>query len=121
MSLGPEVISYFAFMAYPRLRKEVVYFCISIVVVANGTFSHFLKTGFHNTYLLVLVCKITKIKIFDDKRQHNKKVESGGKLCGTDKSQSQISSTLFRREATQNPIIITLLPARKDKPAFISD
>ena len=28
---------------------------------------------------------------------------------------------LLRREATQNPIIITLLPARKDKPAFISD
>ena len=64
---------------------------------------------------------VTKIKIFDDNREHNKKVESGGKLCGTDKSQFQISSTLFRREATQNPIIITLLPARKDKLALISD
>ena len=55
------------------------------------------------------------------KREHNKKIESGGKLWGTDKSQSEISSTLFQREATQNPIIITLLPARKDKPALISD
>ena len=65
---------------------------------------------------------VTKIKIFDDKREHNKNVVSGRKLCGTDKSQSQISSTtLFRREATQNSIIITLLPARKDKPALISD
>ena len=58
---------------------------------------------------------VTKIKIFDDKREHNKKVESGGKLCGTDKSQFQISSTLFRREATQNPIIITLLYFQHEK------
>ena len=48
-------------MAYPRLRKEFVYFSISIVVVANGSFSHFLKTGFHRVF------RITKIKIFDDK------------------------------------------------------
>jgi hypothetical protein len=41
-----------------------------------------LKKNRFSKYLLVY----NKLKFFDNKRQHNKKVESGGKLCGTDKS-----------------------------------